>query len=245
MIESSILYLDNHLLVVNKPAGMLVQGDSSGDPDLLSVAKEYVKERFNKPGQVFLGLVHRLDRPVSGIVVFARTSKAASRLSIQFRNRTVEKTYLAMVKGRLDGNGVLVNYLWKDHRVVRVVDEHHPKGMRAELAYEALSIDKDRTLVKVKLKTGRPHQIRVQLARLGFPIIGDFKYGANTRLEGRNMALHSFKLGIEHPTKKHRQRWVSDVPESWQGAFRSPIRRLLELEGSEAVDTSGNTSNVQ
>ena len=227
MDESSILYIDNHLLVVNKPAGLLVQGDASGDEDLLSIAKQYLKEKFKKPGNVFLGLVHRLDRPVSGVIVFARTSKAASRLSIQFRNRTVKKGYVAMLEGALYGNATLVNYVWKDHRVVRVVDEDHHKGMRAQLSYQALAIEKKRTLVEVQLLTGRPHQIRVQLAYQGHPVVGDVKYGAQTRLEGRNIALHSYTLEVEHPTSKERVRWYADVPSSWQGRFSDHISALM------------------
>ena len=221
--DSTILYLDNHLLVVNKPAGVLVQGDASGDLDLLSAGKLFVKQRFNKPGNVFLGLVHRLDRPVSGVMVFARTSKAASRLSNQFRARTVVKKYLAMVKGTMSGEGTLVNYVRKDHRTVRVVDENHPKGLRAELSYRVVKNVKDRSIVLVKLATGRPHQIRVQLACIGHPIIGDFKYGAKEELDGRNLALHSGLLEIEHPTKNERMNWSTSVPNSWEGWFSGGI----------------------
>ena len=224
--DSSILYMDNHLIVVNKPAGVLVQGDASGDLDLLSAGKAYLKDRFNKPGNVFLGLVHRLDRPVSGVMVFARTSKAASRLSNQFRARTVIKKYVAMVRGKMHGEGTLINYVRKDHRTVRVVGEDHPKGLRAELSYKVLKHIKGRSIVLVKLATGRPHQIRVQLAYQGFPIIGDFKYGAKEELDGRNLALHSGLLDIEHPTKKERMRWSTPVPITWKGWFSGGIDSL-------------------
>ena len=203
---ASVIYLDNHLLVVNKPAGILVQGDASGDLDLLTACKAYLKEKFEKPGNVFLGLVHRLDRPVSGVMVFARTSKAASRLGQQFRQRTVKKKYLAMVEAEPPGNGTLIDYLRKDHKTVRIVAPDHPKGMRAELSYTVLTRKKGRSIVLVDLATGRPHQIRVQLANQGWPIVGDFKYGSKTPLDGWNLALHSVQLEVEHPTQKTRMK---------------------------------------
>ena len=202
-------------MVINKPAGMLVQGDATGDLDLLSAGKMYLKEKFNKPGNVFLGLVHRLDRPVSGVMVFARTSKAASRLGQQFRKRTVQKRYLAMVEGQLPDKGSLVDYVRKDHKTVRIVNADHPNGLRAELSYEVLRRKKGRTIVLVQLATGRPHQIRVQLANQKAPIIGDFKYGSKTPLDGWNLALHSAQLEIEHPTKQVRMRWEAPIPSTW------------------------------
>jgi RluA family pseudouridine synthase len=227
IVEENLLYEDNHLLVVNKPAGMLTQGDATGDLDLLTAAKLYLKEKHDKPGNVFLGLVHRLDRPVSGAMVFARTSKAASRLSRQFRKRTVEKRYLAIVEGKLDGNGVLVDYLRKDHRIVRIVDAQHPQGARAELSYETLAQENQTSLVEVQLATGRPHQIRVQLANLGHPVVGDFRYGARTELDGRNLALHSYRLQIEHPTKGEPMTWQVEPPPTWAPRYRNTIRTLL------------------
>ena len=212
---SSILYMDNHLLVINKPAGMLVQGDVSGDMDLLTAGKAYLKEKFKKPGNVFLGLVHRLDRPVSGVMVFARTSKAASRLGQQFRKRSVVKRYLAMVEGKLPDRGQLVDYLRKDHKKVRLVREDHPNGLRAELSFEVLNRKKGRAIVLVNLATGRPHQIRVQLANQGAPIVGDFKYGSKTPLDGWNLALHSKHLEIDHPTQNVRMKWEAPVPSTW------------------------------
>ena len=231
MDESIVIYLDNHLLVLNKPAGTLTQGDATGDLDLLTLAKGYIKQKFDKPGNVFLGLVHRLDRPVSGAMVFARTSKAASRLARQFKVRSVDKTYLAMVEGTVTGGGELVDYVWKDHRRVRIVQKNHPKGLRAELSYRPLATDRHSTLVEVKLATGRPHQIRVQLANQGHAIVGDFKYGAKTELDGRNLALHSFRLSIDHPTKGERMTWRVLPPDSWGQRFAHVIDGL-------AVDTS-------
>ena len=228
MDDVQIIYLDNHLLVVNKPAGMLTQGDATGDLDLHSYAKQFLKERFNKPGKVFLGLVHRLDRPVSGVMVFARTSKAASRLTRQFKVRSVEKRYLALVEGRLTGKATLVDYVWKDHRRVRVVSESHPHAMRAELTYRSLAVDQHLSLVEIQLATGRPHQIRVQLARLGHAILGDFKYGSSRKMDGRNLALHSYALSVDHPTKGMRLRWEQPPPDSWGSLFEEVIAALFE-----------------
>ncbi len=222
------LYLDNHLLVVNKPPGMLTQADATGDLDLLTAAKAYLKARFDKPGEVFLGLVHRLDRPASGVMVLARTSKAASRLTRQFKARTVEKRYLAIVEGQLKGEGTLINYVWKDHRKVRVVDAGHPGGLYAELTYNALDHDDATTLVEVVLATGRPHQIRVQLAHTGHPIVGDFRYGSKTELDGRNLALHSYLLQIEHPTQGTKMTWQAAPPATWGDRYRKVISALLE-----------------
>ncbi|MGI9175912.1 MAG: RluA family pseudouridine synthase [Rhodothermales bacterium] len=218
-----VRYLDNHLLVINKPAGVLVQEDHTGDPDLLSIGKAYLKERFDKPGNVFLGLVHRLDRPASGVMVFARTSKAASRLSQAFRERTPEKRYLALVEGRAVGGGTLVDHLVKEDRQVRIVRPDYPKAQRAELTWRALEERKGLTLVEVKLKTGRPHQIRVQLAHLGFPILGDLRYDARRELDGRNLALHCYCLGLEHPTQKEWMAWEAPPPATWEAAFGAPI----------------------
>ncbi|MEM8485959.1 MAG: RNA pseudouridine synthase [Bacteroidota bacterium] len=228
MVASRVLYMDNHLLIVNKPAGTLTQGDASGDKDLHSLAKAYLKDHFNKPGNVFLALVHRLDRPVSGVMVFPRTSKAASRVTQQFKQRTIEKRYIAMVEGRLTGSETLVNYVWKDHRKVRVVTADHPKGLRAELTYKSLAIEGNRSLVEVKLGTGRPHQIRVQLANIGHRIIGDFRYRAKTELDGRNLALHSYLLRLEHPTLGEKMGWTAPPPDSWGTAFKAHIKGLVK-----------------
>lgn len=226
-MELDVLYLDNHLLVVNKPAGVLVQGDRTGDPDLLSEAKAWLKAHFQKPGNVFLGLVHRLDRPVSGVIVFGRTSKGAARLSDQFRRRIPRKEYVAILEGVLQGEDVVVDYLLKEREQVRIVSADTPRAQRAELRYEAVDHRDGRTLVRVRLETGRPHQIRVQLANLGHPIIGDMRYGAKKELDGRNLALHCYRLEVEHPTRNEWMGWTAPPPDSWGRSFLNSIQSLL------------------
>jgi len=212
-----ILYLDNHLLVVNKAAGQPVQADRSGDADLLAEAKRLIGEKFNKPGNVFVGLVHRLDRPVSGVLVLARTSKAASRLSAQFRERTVEKEYVALVEGRVTEEGTIASFLRKEGTRVRQVSGGTAGGKEAELRYEPLGILGRRSLVKVVPLTGRPHQIRVQLSNQGFPIVGDLKYRASEEFDGRNIALHCHRMTLAHPVGGLRMTWTAPLPSTWPG----------------------------
>ncbi|NNF58817.1 MAG: RNA pseudouridine synthase [Rhodothermaceae bacterium] len=222
-----VLYLDNHLLVVVKPPGLLAQADRTGDTDLLTQGKAFLKEKFDKPGNVFLGLVHRLDRPVSGVMVLARTSKAAGRLSKAFRERRVEKRYLALVEGRMSGAGEREDYLLKEDGRVRIVSADHPKGKRAVLRWQALGEEGRLSLVEVKLLTGRAHQVRVQLAALGTPILGDFRYGATRELDGRNLALHAYRLAFEHPVRREPLVFTAPPPVSWQGRFSASIKRLV------------------
>jgi len=181
-----VLYEDNHLIAVVKPSGVLTQGDITGDRCLMDEVKLHLKEKYKKPGNVFLGLLHRLDRPASGIVLFAKTSKGASRLSEQFRNRTIEKTYHALVLGKPKENrGMLVNYLAKDRqRKIAIAGED-----RAELFYEVISSSGKYSLLKIKIKTGKFHQIRIQLASAGYPILGDVKYGAPSPLPDKSICL--------------------------------------------------------
>ena len=197
--------MDNHLLVVVKPAGLLSQADRTGDADVLTLGKALVKAHFGKPGDVFLGLVHRLDRPVSGLMVLARTSKAAARLSAQFRERTLAKTYVAVVEGAPGGGGTMADFLLKSDETVRVVPPGTPGAKEARLSWQALAHAAGRTLVAVQLETGRAHQIRVQFATRGHPLAGDRRYGASKPwvLGGvpGGIALHSAALAFAHPTR--------------------------------------------
>ena len=223
-----ILYLDNHLLVVNKPAGVPVQEDRTGDVDLLSMGKAYLKKIFSKPGNVFLGLVHRLDRPVSGVMVFARTTKAASRLSEQFRLHSVVKKYLAMVEGECSGEGILVDYIIKKKQRVYIVEASHPQARRAELLWQSRACRDGVSLIDVHLKTGRPHQIRIQLSHLGFPIMGDFRYGASREFDSRNLALHCYRLGLKHPTQNRSMDWSIAPPTTWGRTFSDEISNICQ-----------------
>lgn len=194
-----VLYEDNHLLVVEKPVNVPMCEDSSGDPDLLNMLKDYLKKKYDKPGNVYLGLVHRLDRPVGGVCVFARTSKAASRLSSQVADHeTFKKTYLAVVKDDgLEDKGRFEDKLLKDHKTNTVrVDEN---GKRAVLEYEVLKRKEGLALVKVYLKTGRSHQIRVQFASRKHPLYGDQRYNPEAR-PGQQIALWAYELSFKHPT---------------------------------------------
>ena len=201
-----ILYEDNHIIVVLKPHNVPSQEDESKDKDMLTMVKEYVKEKYNKPGNVYIGLVHRLDRPTGGVMVFARTSKAASRLSEQFKNGEAEKTYFAIVKGDLKLKQTkLVNYLLKDeiNNKVKVVPMSTQGAKRAELDYDELDVKENLHLLKVKLGTGRGHQIRVQLSTIGCPIYGDQKYGGEN-MPKANLNLFAVELKFYHPTTKER-----------------------------------------
>lgn len=214
----TVLYEDNHCLAVVKPAGMLIAGDRTGDESLLDRARAYIGEKYQKPGAVFLGLVHRLDRPVSGVVLFARTSKAASRLSEQFQKRTVEKRYQAVVEGRISpAEGTLIDWLIKDEEqnLVSRVASGTTGAREAILKYRTLKSGQKNSLVQIDLQTGRSHQIRVQLAGVGCPIVGDRKYGSATGLRG-TIALHAAALSFEHPTRKERISVSADIPEGWQ-----------------------------
>jgi len=228
----SVLHLDNHLLVVVKPAGLLSQADRTGDPDLLTLGKALVKERFDKPGAVFLGLVHRLDRPVSGVMVLARTSKAAARLSEQFRSRTVAKHYVALVEGGLEGQGTRIDWLRKHEERVERVAEGTVGALRAALAWQVLGNAGGRTLVGLDLETGRAHQIRVQLAAMGCPIVGDRRYGAWSPWTPGTIALHSAVLALEHPTQ--RTRMTFSAPPDWGFPYERWLGRwLAEIERQE------------
>jgi 23S rRNA pseudouridine1911/1915/1917 synthase len=210
-----VLYEDNHLLVVEKPQNMLSQADNTGDPDILAELKAYIKEKYNKPGEVYLGLVHRLDRPVGGAMVFARTSKAASRLSEQIRTGEFGKTYLAVVTGSFQQKtGRLENFLLKDEKtnIVSVVTANTRGAKSALLDYEVLETSGEFSLVRIKLHTGRSHQIRVQFAASGHPLYGDRKYGEEDLKGSTNIALWSVEIVCAHPTTKAVLHFSSNPP---------------------------------
>ncbi|MBI5607918.1 MAG: RNA pseudouridine synthase [Deltaproteobacteria bacterium] len=207
-----ILYVDNHLLVVYKPAGLPVQADASGDIDLLTMAKHWIKREYAKPGEVFVGLVHRLDRPARGVVVLARTSKAAARLSEQFRNRTTVKRYEVVVLGQPEPPAAeLRDQLQSDERGSRVV----ASGQPASLDYRTLDRRGDRSWLEVDLHSGRKHQIRVQLASRGWPVLGDLRYGAKEPLADQSIALLARRLEIDHPTRAERLSFAAPDPPGW------------------------------
>jgi 23S rRNA pseudouridine1911/1915/1917 synthase len=222
--QNEILFEDNHLLVINKPAGILVQGDETGDEPLSKKAEEYLKFKYKKPGAAFVGVCHRIDRPVSGIVILAKTSKALSRLNEMFRDNQVKKTYWALTgKPPVPEQGTLVHWLVKDtiRNVTKAYSERHTQGQRSELSYELLGPAANRYLLQVNPVTGRPHQIRVQLSTgLGIPIVGDVKYGFLNPLPDVSIALHARQLEIQHPVTKEALKFVAPLPNAphWDGA---------------------------
>ena len=204
MNKLNVLYLDNHVIVVEKKPNILSQSDITGDEDLLTIVKDYIKEKYNKPGNVYIGLVHRLDRVVGGIMVFARTSKAASRLNEQIKNNTINKTYLAVLDGILDKKeGTLTDYIYKDEkqRIAKIVDRKFKGAKKAELNYKVLGYHDDKTIVIINLITGRYNQIRIQFKNLGYPLYGDQKYGNKNNEQIR---LFAYKLEFNHPVTKER-----------------------------------------
>jgi 23S rRNA pseudouridine1911/1915/1917 synthase len=213
----NVLYEDNHLLVVNKASGVLVQGDETGDKPLSDICKEYIKEKYQKPGEVFLGVVHRLDRPVSGVIVFARTSKALERMNALFRNKETQKTYWALVATRpTSPHGTLVHWLVKDEKKNKTTayKKEHPEGLRSELDYKLLESKSGIHLLEVKPITGRSHQIRVQLASMNCPIVGDVKYGYEVGNADTSICLHARKLEFVHPVKKEPVIVTAELPKN-------------------------------
>ena len=215
MENLKVIYEDNHIIVVEKIPNIPSQSDKTGDIDMLTIVKEYIKQKYQKPGNVYLGLVHRLDRPVGGIMIFAKTSKSASRLSNQVREKTFEKKYLAIVDGKFENKvGTLEDYLYKDERnnISKVVKPTKKNAKLAKLDYEVLKYDeaKNLSLVKINLHTGRHHQIRVQLSNVGHSIFGDQKYG--TRGRGKPIRLWAYMLTIKHPITKE-QMTFKDLPD--------------------------------
>ncbi|WP_258105440.1 RluA family pseudouridine synthase [Marinoscillum sp. MHG1-6] len=205
MKDPKVLFEDNHLLIINKPSGWLVQGDKTGDRTLTDWAKVYVKRKYDKPGDVFLHPTHRLDRPVSGVIVFARTSKALERMNKLFRDDDVQKVYLAIVKDKpAETEETLVHYIEKDSKknTVRAFTRAKANAKRAELTYDVVAIGDSHSLLRVKPKTGRPHQIRVQLSKINCPIKGDLRYGYPKANPDKSISLHAFQINFTHPVKQ-------------------------------------------
>jgi len=229
-----VLYEDNHLLVVVKPANLPSQADSSGDDDLLTILKRYIGEKYNKPGAVYLGLVHRLDRPVGGVMVFARTSKAAARLSETFRTHEQDRQYLAVAEGSFTEELSLKDYLLKDGRtgMVRAVKPGTAGAKEARLISRPFAVRDDLTLTRVQLFTGRSHQIRVQHAHAGHPLWGDMRYGHGT--PGRQIALWAFRLVLYHPTRHEPLCFTARPPMSgaWK-LFADAIDSAAEVEDEQ------------
>lgn len=210
-----VLYQDNHIIVINKRVGDIVQGDKTGDTPLSEIVKQYLKEKYNKPGEVFLGVVHRLDRPTSGIVVFARTSKALARLNEQFKSRISQKTYWALVSGKPDPETATLVHFMKRNPVNNTSKAHKnvvPDSKEARLSYQVLKVLDRYSFVEVNLETGRHHQIRSQFSAIGHPVKGDLKYGAARSNPDGGIDLHSRKLIIEHPVQKTLLTFTADPP---------------------------------
>jgi 23S rRNA pseudouridine1911/1915/1917 synthase len=219
-LELDIVFEDNHLLAVNKPSGLLAQGDETGDPSLPDFARQYLKEKYQKPGNVFCGVIHRLDRPVSGLVVLAKTSKALERMNELFKTRQIQKTYWAVShQAPAPRAGRLVHWLTKNanQNVARAHASQVPNSQYAELSYGLIASQKDHYLLEVAPVTGRPHQIRVQLASLGCPILGDEKYGSPVAKRGY-IYLHARSLSFTHPVSQQPLRLSAPLPPDplWQ-----------------------------
>jgi len=229
--EIQVLYEDNHLLVINKPAELATMGALAGEPTASAWAADYLKRRYQKPGNVFVGVVSRLDSFVTGVLVLARTSKAASRLTEQFRQRHTSKLYFACVEGQLNEPNwkTLSAHIAKNdaaHRMI-ITPPQHPDAQLATLQFRTLATTTTRSLLEIDLGTGRKHQIRLQLADQGHPIIGDNKYGASSKFP-RGIALHAYKLTIEHPTLQQTMTFSAPVPAAWH-AFPGEILRKTQV----------------
>lgn len=211
----NILFEDNHIILINKESGELVQADSTGDVTLLERTKSYIKEKYNKPGDVFLGVVHRIDRPTSGIVIFAKTSKALSRLNEQFKKRSVKKKYWAIVNNPFNLKfGALTNWVAKNSNLNKsfVYKKNLQKTKKAVLRYKKIKRINKYTLIEIDLETGRHHQIRVQLSHINHPIVGDLKYGAKRSNPDGSISLHSRELNFVHPVRKEEIKITANPP---------------------------------
>ena len=234
----SVLYEDNHLLVINKRAGVVTQGAQHDQVGLIELAKDYLKRKYNKPGNVYLGVVSRLDALVSGAVVLARTSKAAARLTEQFRSRTVNKIYWALVEGSAPEAGACVDWLLHDESQQRVIvaRAQHGGAQEARLSYRRLFASRTLSLLEVTLETGRKHQIRVQLAERSLPILGDRKYGSRTTFSD-GIALHAREISFEHPTRDEVIRLLAPPPQAWKTYLPRELHDPLDQRPEEYQGT--------
>jgi 23S rRNA pseudouridine1911/1915/1917 synthase len=243
-MKLDVLFEDNHCLVVNKPAGLLSQGDETGEPSLVDLAKAYLKTTYRKPGNVYVGLIHRLDRPTSGVVLLARTSKSAGRLSAQFRAGAVEKCYRAVVEGRpIEREGEWIDWLAKDERTNRVAivpAAASPRSKEAVVAFRLIEEWRRYSVLELEPKTGRSHQLRVQLAHRGLPIVGDRKYGARSLLRaadgGFRIALHAERLTFTHPTRREVLSVHAPAPADWP----EPLPERLGQDCSSSTPREGS-----
>ncbi|MCC5928288.1 MAG: RluA family pseudouridine synthase [Cyclobacteriaceae bacterium] len=213
--KPEIIYEDNHLLVLNKPAGMLVQSDDTGDMSLELWGRKYIREKYNKPGEAFLEAVHRIDRPVSGLVILARTSKALERMHLQFKEREIKKLYWALIVNRPEEEeGTLIHWIkkYRDRNIVQAFNETVKEGQYAELSYKTIGRIGNDYLLEVKPVTGRPHQIRAQLSKMGCPIKGDVKYGARPEKNKKLIYLHARSITFTHPVKKENMLLRANLP---------------------------------
>lgn len=228
MLDSRILYEDNHLLIINKLPGEIVQGDKTGDITLIETVKDYIKVKYNKPGEVFLGLVHRIDRPVSGAVIFSKTSKSLTRMTEMIKQRAFTKIYLAITETKpVKEQDMLSNYLRKNESLNKshIVKEGTPGSKLAELSYKYIASGKTLHLMEIDLHTGRHHQIRAQLAAAGMIIRGDVKYGARRPNKDGSISLHAYKIRFQHPVGGKELEIIAPVPDSIEwNLFKSVLQ---------------------
>jgi len=220
-----ILYEDNHLIALNKRAGDLVQGDKTGDKPLPDLIKAYIKDKYNKPGNVFCGVIHRLDRPTTGIVLFARTSKGLERMNAAFKNRETKKQYWALVEGKLEDGRDLQHYLKKSSKTNKstVFKRPEPEAKEALLSFKVLNTGDRYSLVEIDLHTGRHHQIRAQFSAIGHPVKGDVKYGARRGERDKSICLHSRNLTFEHPTTKELVNIIAKTPSTFDPFIKNVL----------------------
>ncbi|MBT8333181.1 MAG: RluA family pseudouridine synthase [Desulfobacterales bacterium] len=241
-MDLEILYEDNHLIALNKPAGLLTQGDRSGDPCLLDSLKDYIKKRDFKPGNVFVGMVQRLDRPVSGVVIFAKTSKAAGRLSECIRKRQITKLYLALT----ESNGIIdyslnrwsdhTDYLFRKGNKTHIAKQAIDGSKKGKLRLQTLHVGKSHALHRVHLVTGRKHQIRAQLSHMGIPIAGDRKYGSSDNFPvSRGIGLHAYYCSVDHPVRAEQLNIITSLPDDLLHPFNSEEKKLIVLSLKDVV----------